>query len=190
MRETHTPDSLKLRRQPPASMSSTSSQYYRSANTHSHYPNFPANNHDLYALATSWQQDPNGDPSYTGPPSAPFLHYAQGGLDSAPHQSSTPQAWPAGYAREELQSWHQPGGNPSFASRPAVNYDAVMGSASVPQPTPVASRQYQHQQTLDTRHKIPLNTPSTACRSAQRIHDLRISSVGVQKMLCLPLTCD
>ena len=172
---------------------STSSQYYRSANTHSHYPNFSANNHEhLYVLAAaSWHQDPN-HASYTGPPSAPYLHYPQGGADSVSHSSSASasQSWSAGYARQNNQAWDQSVGDHAFASRSAIPYDAAEGSASVPHPQPVASRQYQHQQTLNTRQDLPLSPPGNAYRRTDRFPELQISSVGVQRMLCRTLICD
>jgi hypothetical protein len=161
-------------------MSTTSSQYYRSADTHSHYPNFPANNHEhVYALAASWHQDPN-HASYVGPPSATFLHYPHGGADSVAQPSSAHQAWSTSYARPELQGWEQSGGDHVYASRPAVPFDAAEGSASVPQSTAQASRQYQQEQTLHQRSQIPLspigdgyrNTDNYQVTSVRELHTL------------------
>jgi hypothetical protein len=164
-------------------MSATSSQYYRSAS--SHYPNFPANNHEhLYALAAaSWHQDPD-NASYTGPASATFLHYAHGGAGSVAHtsaSSSALQPWPAGYVRQDLQAWEQPGGDHTYASRSAVHYGAAEGSGTVPHPTAEASRQYQQQQpTLSSRQELPLSPLCDTYRSTDRFQELRITSVRVQ----------
>jgi hypothetical protein len=179
MRDPHTPNSLELRRQPPTSMSTTSSQYYRSAGSHSHYPSFSANDHEqLYTLA-SWHQDPN-HASYAGPPSAPFLHYSQAGASSVSHPSSAPQNWPAVYSRQGLQGWVQSVGDDVYAPRSSIPYDAAEGSAPVPHPNAEALRQYQQQQTLNTNQDIALNPPDDAYRSTNGFHELRISSVGAQ----------
>jgi hypothetical protein len=162
-------------------MSATSSQYYRSAGAHSHYPNFPANNNEqLYALAAaSWPQDPE-HASYAGPASATFLHYAHAGADSGAHtsaSSSAPLPWPTSYARQDLQGWEQPAGDHTYASRSEVQYGAAEGSATVPHPTASASRQYQQQQTLNTRQGLPLSPSCETYRSTDRFQDLRITSV-------------
>jgi hypothetical protein len=164
-------------------MSATSSQYYRSASTHSHYPGFPANSPEhVYALAAPWHQDPNHS-SYTGPPSATFLHYPQGGADSVSHASSAPQAWSTAYARQELQAWGQSASDPAYASRSTVSYDAVEGSASVPHAAPEASRQYQHQhqhqQTLNPRAELPLSPLGDTYRNTDKFHEPRITPVRV-----------
>jgi hypothetical protein len=190
MRDQHTLNSGELRSQPPASMSTTSSQYYRSADAHSHYPNFPANDHEhLYALA-SWHQDPN-HASYTGPPSAaPFLLYPPSGADSVPHQSSTPQPWPSTCSRQGLQNWGQPGGNENYTSRSNIPYDAAEGSTTVPHQHYEALRQYQHGEILRTRQELPLNSPNDFHRNTSGLPGSQISSVGVPDMLCLALIRD
>jgi hypothetical protein len=166
-------------------MSAASSQYYRSASTHSHYPNFPPNNHEhLYALtAASWHQDPE-HASYAGPPStATFLHYPHGGADSVTHppaSSSAPQAWSTSYARPDLQVWEQTGGDQTYASRSAVHYGAAEGSATVPHPAPEAPRQYQQQQRMNTRPDFPLDPLCDTYRSTDRFHELQITSVCAQ----------
>jgi len=145
-------------------MSSTS--YYR---TPSHY-----NDEHLYAIAaSSWQQDPN-HASYTVLPPAPFLHYSQGGADSVAHPSApAPQSWSVHYPRQAPQAWNQPG--------PAIPYDAAEGSVPVLHPSGEALRHYQHEQPLNTRQEVPLSTSDNAYRSANRFHELRTPSVGVQK---------
>jgi hypothetical protein len=163
-------------------MSATSSQYYRSADTHSHYPNFSANNNEhLYALAASWHQDPN-HASYAGPPSAPYLHYSHGGADPGVHPASNPQTWPVGYGREDVQGWNHAVGDHAYTSRPALPYDAV-----VPRPISEASQHYQHPQNVNIDPELPLSPRSDAYRSSDRFHSLRITSVGVEKVLCLAL---
>jgi hypothetical protein len=162
-------------------MSATSSQYYRSASAHSHYPNFPTNNNEqLYALAAaSWHQDPD-HASYAGPASATFLHYAHAGADSGGHtsaSSSAPLPWPTGYARQDLQGWEQPASDHTYASRSDIHYGAAEGSATVPHPTASASRQYQQQQTLNTRQDLPLTPSCDTYRSTDRFQELRITSV-------------
>jgi hypothetical protein len=183
--------SSKLGSQPPASMSATSSQYYRSANTHSHYPGFPANNQEhVYALAAPWHQDAPHS-SYTGPPSAAFLHYPQGGAGSVTHASSPPQAWSTTYARQELQAWGQSAGDHTYAPRPSVSYDAVEGSAPMPHGASQASRQYQHQQTLNTRTDLPLSPMSDGYhRNTDKFHEPRIAPVRALPTLCRTLLCD
>jgi hypothetical protein len=190
MRDQHTLNSRELRSQPLASMSTTSSQYYRSADAHSHYPNFPANDHEhLYALA-SWHQDPNHT-SYAGPPSAaPFLLYPPSGADSVPHQSSAPQPWPSTYSRQGLQNWVQSGGNDNYTSRSNVPYDAAEGSTTVPHQHLEALRQYPHGETLRTRQELPLNTPNEVYRNTSGLPELQTSSVCAQDMLCLALIRD
>jgi hypothetical protein len=172
-------------------MSTTSSQYYRSANTHSHYPNFPSNNHDhIYALtAASWHQDVSNAP-YSGPPSATFLHYSQDGADSVGHTSSAPQTWPSGFVRQDIQEWTQTAGDQTYTPRAAVAYDAVEAAASVPHPPAEASQPYQPQQVLSSRQQLPLAPPSATYRSTDRFHDLRTTSVCIQQMLCGTLICD
>jgi hypothetical protein len=191
MRDQHTLDSRELRSQPPASMSTTSSQYYRSADAHSHYPSFPANDHEhLYALA-SWPQDPN-HASYAGPPSAPFLHYPPGGADSVAHHSSAPQPWPSTYSRQGqgLQAWVQSAGNDSYTSRSNGPYDAAEGSTTVPHHHVEDLRQYQHGESLRTRQEILLNPPNEVYRNTIGPPELRTSSVRVQGMSCLALIRD
>jgi hypothetical protein len=167
-------------------MSAASSQYYRSASTHSHYPNFPANNHEhLYALAAaSWHQDPEHASYVADPPATDtFLHYSNGGADSVAHSSassSAPQAWPTSYSRPDLQGWEQPGSDHTYASRSAVHYGAAEGSATVPHPASGASRQYQQHQRMNTRPGFPLNPLCDTYDSTDRFHELRISSVCAQ----------
>ncbi|KAH7398986.1 hypothetical protein DE146DRAFT_719152 [Phaeosphaeria sp. MPI-PUGE-AT-0046c] len=170
-------------------MSTTSSQYYRSANTHSHYPNFPANTPEhLYALtAASWHQDVDHAP-YTGPPPATFLHYSQDGADSVGHTSSVPQTWPSGFGRQDIQEWTNAAGDQTYPSRPAIPYDATEAGASVPHPPPEASRHYQPQEVLSSRQELPLSPPSATYRTTDRFHDLRTSSANSTTALDPPFT--
>ncbi|KAH8717056.1 hypothetical protein GQ44DRAFT_730183 [Phaeosphaeriaceae sp. PMI808] len=159
-------------------MSTTSSQYYRGANTHPHYPGFSSSNEQqFYVLAASWQQDPNHAP-YTGPPSASFLHYPQGGADSISNSSAAPQPWSGtSYARQNLQGWDQPVSDNTFASRSAGAYDAAGGNAPVPhQQHPEASRQYQQSQILNPRTELDLSPPSEAYQNIDRFNELRTCS--------------
>jgi hypothetical protein len=167
---------------------STSSQYYRNASTHPHYHDFPANNQEhLYALAaSSWQQDLN-HASYTGPSPVPFLHYTQGGAESVSHPSSAPgpQTWPAAYARQESQGWVQPVDDPSFASRSALHYDVAEGSTSVlhSTPDPELLRQYQGQQSTNTRPEIASRNEGNVYPSTARVHELQATNVGTEDVV-------
>jgi hypothetical protein len=161
-------------------MSTTSSQYYRSANAHphSHYSSFPAGTHDhLYALA-SWPQDAH-HASYAGPPSAPFLHYPQAGADSVSQPSSAPPPWTAPYSRHGLPGWGPSAGDDNYTSRPTPLYQAAEGSASVSHQDVEASRQYQHGHTLRIGQNMPLMSPGNVYRSTRGQAELRASSVRV-----------
>jgi hypothetical protein len=186
MRVTHTPDSVKLRSQPQPVSMSTTSQYYRNASAHSHYQNLPNSSQEhLYALATAWQPEP--DPaSYAGPPPAPFLHYAPGGVDSTSHPASSPRSWPAAYVRQDLQQWTQSVDEQSLAPRSAHPYGAIAdGSASVlPLRNDEALPPYQHQPISSSRQGISLSPPGPTYRSAEGFQELRISSVGARRMSC------
>jgi hypothetical protein len=168
-------------------MSATSSQYYRSADTHSHYPDFPANNSEhLYALAASWHPDPN-HASYAGPPSAPlppFLHYSNDGADSVEQPTSSAQAWPTNYSREDVQGWDHVVGDHAYTSRPGLQFDAAEGNLPAPpRPTSEASRHYHHPQTLNGGPELPTSPRGDTFRSADAVHDLRVASVCSQEFL-------
>lgn len=178
MRDTRTPESVKLRSQPqPASMA-TSPQYYRSANNHAHYQNFPPNNNDhLYTL---WQQDSN-HPPYNGPPPAPFLHYSQGGAASVAHSNSTSHDWSSGYARQSNQAWSQSVDSGSYAARSAIPYDAVGGAASVLHQPHENPRPDYHDEPPSNRHELPLSPQANAYRDSDGFSDVR-TTVGVHKV--------
>ena len=175
-------------------MSAASSQYYRSADTHSHYPNFPANNNEhMYALAASWHPDPN-HASYAGPPSAPlppFLHYSNDGVDSVDHPTSSAQAWPTNYSREDVPGWDHVVNDDAYTSRPGLQFDAAEGNLPAPpRTTSEASRHYHHhqqqqqqQQTLNGGPELPSSPRSDAFRSGDALHDLRVASVCSQELL-------
>lgn len=174
------------RSQPPSASMSTSSQYYRSANSHSHYQNFQSNSHDQ-AYATflgTWQDN---HPSYAGPSSVPLLHYPQAGLSSdfpRPHQPPAPQSWNADYAQH---GWSTTVGDrvneQSFAPRLAAPYDIAEAGASVQHHTPPnVARPYprqHHQQASTAEHEPPLASPEGAFGDTERFTALRIASVSL-----------
>ena len=197
-----------VRSQPQPSMSTTSSQYRNTAQTPSHYPDFPTANHDpLYGLAT-WQQDAAAvathDSYAVGPSTASFLHYPQPGVDSASlHAVSTPSAWAAGYVRQqapnqwqEQQQQQQP--EETYRSRASVSYCDTEGTAPVPlHQLPAISRHYQqqqqqqhhphhhhHQSALNAAPTLPLTAHDHGFQSTDRFHQLRISSVSAHKDCC------
>lgn len=161
-----------VRSQPqPASMS-TSSQYYRSR---AHYQHFPSSNHEhMYALAATWQQDPNHD-SYAGPLPAPLLHYTQAGVDSASlHPPSAPPPWAAGYVRPEHHEWNQQGASQAFTARSPPQYAHAHAEGPAPLPNPAGEPQYQH----------PLSPQEHSFPAAERFHELRVSSVSAHSLRC------
>jgi hypothetical protein len=196
MKDSHAYNFAQLRSSPPAAMSAASSQYYRSADAHSHYAGFPANSHEhVYGLA-SWHQDAN-HASYAGPPSAPFLHYPQAGVESVSHPSSSaaaaaPQPWAATYSRQGLPGcWGPSGGDDSYASRtPPPYHEAAEGSAPGSRQNLQAPRQYQHGQTLRIGQNVPLISPGQVYRSTSGLPELRASSVRGLDMPCLRLIRD
>jgi hypothetical protein len=188
----HTPDSYSevARSQPQSASMATSSQYYRSANPHSHYQDFPSNGQDqAYANFVGTWQD-NHHTSYAGPSSVPLLHYPQPGLSSefpSSHQPSAPPVWNAGYARSNLQEWSTNVSDnvneQSFAPRLGGPYDIAEGGASVQHTTPNVARPYphqHHQQTLDTEHEQPLTSSENGFRDTDRFTALRITSVSMK----------
>ena len=136
-----------------ASMS-TSSQYYRSANPHSPYQNFPSNAHEqAYANYLGTWQD-TSPTSYTGPSSVPLAHYPHAGLGSdfdRTQQPLAPQTWNASYAQPNVQQWNTAVADcvnvneQTFAPRLAGSYDIVEGGASVQHRAPNIARPYPHQ---------------------------------------------
>lgn len=179
-----------VRRQPqPASMS-TSSQYYRSANPHSHYQTFPSNSHEqTYASYVGTWQDSNHT-SYSGPSSGPLSHYSQAGLSSDfsnPRQPPAPPAWNAGYARPNLQEWSSSASNhvneQSFAQRAGGSYHFAGGGASVQHIAPNVARPYphqHHQQASEAEHEQPLTSSVNDFRDTERYAALRTTSVNVK----------
>lgn len=173
---------------------STSSQFYRSANPHSHYQNFQSNNHDQ-AYANYIGTWPDGDhASYSGPSSVPLLAYPQAGLSSdfpRPHQPPTSQTWNAGYPQPGVQQWNTPASDrvneQSFGSRLVGPYDTVEGDASVQHRTASVAHPYphpHHQQASTAEHEQALTSPNTGFRDTDRFSALRITSVSA-KMLSL-----
>lgn len=175
-----------------ASMS-TSSQYYRSANphSHSHYQNFPSNAHEqAYANYLGTWQD-NSPTAYTGPSSVPLAHYPHAGLGSdfdRTQQPLAPQAWNASYAQPNVQ-WNTAVADcvnvneQTFAPRLAGSYDIVEGGASVQHRAPNIARPYppqHHQQavTAQQQHEQPLTSPDPGFRETDRFSALRITSVS------------
>lgn len=183
-----------VRSQPqPASMS-TSSQYYRSANPHSHYHNFSSNSHDqAYAnFIGTWQE--SNHTSYAGPSSVPLLHYPQAGLSSefpSSHQPPAPPVWNAGYTRPNPQEWNTAvsdhANEQSFAPRLDNSYDIAEGGASVQHTTPNIARpcpHQHHQQSSDADHEQPQVSSESGFRGTERFTVLRNTSVSL-KTLCL-----
>jgi hypothetical protein len=192
MSHAQTPNSRSevVRRQPQSASMATSSQYYRSANPHSHYQNFQSSNHDqAYANYIGTWQDSSHN-SYAGPSSVPLLHYPQAGLSSdfpRPHQPPAPQAWNAGYAQPNVQEWDTTVSDrvneQSFAPRLGGSYNIVEGGASVQHTTPNVARPYphqHHQQTSTAEHEQPLASPEGGFRDTERFTALRITSVSVK----------
>lgn len=189
-----------VRSQPQSASMATSSQYYRSANPHSHYQNFQSNNHDqaYVNLIGTWQD--SNHTSYAGPSSVPLLHYPQAGLISAfprAHQPPpAPQAWNAGYAQPNVHEWNTTVSDrvneQTFAPRLGGSYDIAEGGASVQHSTPNVARPYSHQhhqQASATEHEQPLASPENGFRDTERFTALRITSVSV-KMLSPTLRFD
>ena len=178
-----------VRSQPQSASMSTSSQYYRSANPHSHYQNFANNSHDqTYATYIGPWQDSNHT-SYAGPSSVPLLHYPQAGLSSdfPRPQQPPPAAWNAGYAHTPAQEWDTTVNDQvsaqSFVPRLGSSYDIVEGGASVQHTTPNVARPYphrHHQQASAAEHEQPLASPESGFRDAERFTALRITSVSVK----------
>ncbi|KAF3046048.1 hypothetical protein E8E12_010658 [Didymella heteroderae] len=165
----------------------TSSQYYRSADPHSHYQNFQNNHHDqAYTTFIGTWQD-NNHTSYAGPSSVPLLHYPQAGLSSAfprAHQPPPgPQAWNVNYAQPNVQEWNTSVNDrvndQTFAPRLGGSYDIAEGGASVQHSTPNPARQYphqHHQQVSAAEHEQPLTSPESGFRDTDRFTALRITS--------------
>jgi hypothetical protein len=174
---------------------STSSQYYRSANPHTHYQSFPSSSHDqTYASFIGTWQDSNHT-SYAGPSSVPLLHYSQAGLSSdfpSSHQPSAPPVWNAAYARPSLQEWTSTVSDhvsdhvseQSFAPRLGGSYDIAEGSgASVQHTTPNVARPYplqHHQHAPDAEHEQTSASLESGFRDTERFTALRITSVSVR----------
>ncbi|XPS72445.1 hypothetical protein M3J09_004610 [Ascochyta lentis] len=168
---------------------SASSQYYRSANPHSHYQNFPNNSHDqVYASFIGTWQD-NNHTSPVGPSSVPLLHYSQAGLSSdfsRSQQPSAPSAWIPGYPQPNPQEWSTTVSDQvseqNFAPRLGASYDIVEGGASVQHTTPNVARRYphqhhqHHQQASAVEHEHPLSSPEDSFRDTERFTALRITS--------------
>lgn len=183
-----------VRSQPPSASMSASSQYYRSANPHSHYQNFQGNTHDqAYANSIGTWQDSNYA-SYSGPSSVPLLQYPQAGLSSdfpRPLQPPAPQTWEAGYAHPSVQSWSTPVNDRvnerNFEARLGGSYDTVEGGASVQRTIPNVARQYphtQHQQASTAKHEQPLTAPDANFRDTEQFSALRITSVSPKLLYC------
>jgi len=197
MSDAETPNSCPevVRSQPQSASMATSSQYYRSANPHSHCQNFQNNHHDqAYANFMGTWQDSNHT-SYAGPSSVPLLHYPQAGLSSAFPRAHQPppgsQAWNANYAQPNVQEWNTPVNDrvndQAFAPRLGGSYDIAEGGASVQHSTPNAARQYphqHHQQVSAAAHEQPLTSPDSAFRDTDRFTALRITSVSVKMSSC------
>ncbi|KAF2131003.1 hypothetical protein P153DRAFT_287202 [Dothidotthia symphoricarpi CBS 119687] len=135
---------------------STSSQYYRSASTHSRYQNIPPNDHDqLYAanFAVVWQGQPYGGPSSV---------FTQGGVSSDFVTPSDPPAWSAAYPRQSFHGW-----------APRATYGDGGASAAVPQANHSVSRQYQ---ASNTGSVLPQAAPENTFRSIDQLGELRVSS--------------
>lgn len=194
MSNTQAPESCPevVRSQPPSASMATSSQYYRSANPHSHYQNFQSNHHDqAYANFVGTWQDSNHT-SYAGPLSVPLLHYPQAGLSSAfprAHQPPpAPQGWNATYAQPNPQEWNTGASDrvneQTFAPRLGGSYDIAEGGATVQHSTLNVARPYphqHHQQASATGHEPPLASPESGFRDTERFTALRITSVSVAK---------
>jgi hypothetical protein len=173
-----------VRSQPQPTMSTTSSQYRSAAQTHSHYQNFPANNHDhvYHDSLAAWPQAPSHDSYGAGPSTAPFLHYQQVGVDSAGlHQPTTPNTWSSGYVRPGPQEWQHAGPEQAYTSRSTIPYCEDEGSASVPHQNPAVSRHYHHQQALNPEHALPISPQEHAYRSTERFNQLQLTLVSAHK---------
>ena len=194
MGHAQTPDTYPevVRSQPQSASMSTSSQYYRSANPHSHYQNYQSNPHDqAYPNYTGAWQDSN-QASYTGPSSVSLLQYPQTGLSSdfpRPHQPPPPETWEVGYAQPGGQPWsatvNAPANEQSFEARLSGSYNTVEGGTSVQRRAPNLARQYTHphqQQVSTAEHEQPLASPDVSHRNAERFSTLRITSVSANTM--------
>ena len=194
MSHAETPNSCSevVRSQPQSASMSTSSQYYRSANPHSHYQNFSSNSHDqTYTSFIGTWKDSNHTP-YAGPSSVALLHYPQAGLTSdfpRTHQPSGPPLWNAGYSQPSLQEWDTTASDnadeQSFAPRLAGSYDIAEGGASVQHTTPNVARPYphqHHQRAPAAEHERTLTSPQGGFKDTERFTSLRITSVSVKTL--------
>lgn len=184
-----------VRSQPQFASMSASSQYYRSANPHSHYQNFPNNNHEqAYTNYIGTWQDSNHI-SYTGPSSVPLAHYPQAGLGSdfaRPQQPHIAQTWNAAYAQPNVQQWNtavsesDSVNEQSFAPRLGGSYDIAEGGAPVQHRAPNVARPYphqHHQQASTAEHEQSLTSPDGTFRDTDRFTALRITSVSASMLL-------